>query len=165
MINKSFKGTLTKHSHVCKDGKVLVKFSIKHSEVGDMQYFLQSVETELKHKNIMSLFDYEVQWKSLTIDSSDWIKRYFTIEFAEFQFESFLTELKISRKRKHGIDTFDYILTFQKESANDDTLFAQTYLNYKETDENGKKITILFDVNLAPAEEPKTVTANPNDNL
>lgn len=165
MINKVFNGTLTKHSHVCKDGKVLVKFSIKHSEVGEVQTFLQPIERELKYNNIMSLFDYEVQWKNLTIDSSDWIKRYFTVEFSDFKFEAFLTEVKITRKHKQGIDTFDYILTFQKESANDDTLFAQTYLNYKEEDENGKKITIMFDVNLTPAEEPKTAVTNSNDNL
>lgn len=166
MINKPFKGTLTKCSHFSKDNNVLVKFTVKHSEIGQVQFFLESIEKELKHKNIMSLFDYEVQWKSITLDASDWIKNYFVLDFDESQFDARLTEIKITRKSKQGSDHFDYIMTFQKElgANNQDSIFAKTYLNYKEEDENGKKIVILFDVNLTPTEEPKS-TVNPNDNL
>lgn len=139
---------MTKHLHAKSEDEVLSKVSIKHTNEGDVQNFLDSFEDILGTNNFKQLFTFPVRWKKMVIDTSDYDKNNFIIDFDEIQFNGKLIDISISRKYKNGSDIFEYVLTFSKEVEHEDIAIVVAYLNRKEEDEDGKKITVEYNVKL-----------------
>lgn len=160
MLDGEFYGVMTKHTHAFIDNEVFVKIGIKHTNVGDVQSFLSSIEDKLNIKNIKPLFAYPVRWKKLVIDTSDYEKNTFDVSFDEITFQATLNDIQISRKTKDGTDIFEYTLNFRKEVGvdNEDSVTAKTYLKYKEENEDGKMVIKEFPVELTLLNVVKKVT-------
>jgi hypothetical protein len=160
MINKQFLGVMTKHTHAYIDNEVFVKIGIKHTDVGDIQTFLSSFEEKLSATNVKSLFEYPVRWKKIVIDTSDYEKNTFLVGFDEIEFDAQLQEIHVTRKNRHGLDSFEYTLHFLKEVGrdNEDSTIAKTYLKYKEENEEGKLVIKEFPVDLELLDEVNTHT-------
>lgn len=152
MLNKTWDGVMTKFGHAKKDENVCVVLTLKHTNEGDVQNFLDSFEKELETNNFKQLFEFPVRWKKLSIDTSDYDKNYFSVEFDEIEFNAKLVEISVTRKTKNGIDTFDYLMTFIKEVETEDAVAAVTYLNNKEENEEGKMVIIQYPVKLSLSE-------------
>ena len=147
--NKYFQGVLTKIASKAKDEDVILTFNIRHQMEGEVQNFLLSYAERCSQSNIRELFYTPVQWKKINFETA----YKFRLWFGDLDcFFAILREIKVSRSFKSGSEIFTYDLTFEKEVEKDiDPLFA-SFLNQKEFDENGRKKTILFDVNLEPIE-------------
>jgi len=157
MLNTNWDGIMTKHLHGKQDETVYSKVVIKHTNEGDVQSFINSFEKELGTNNYKQLFEFPVRWKKLSIDTSDYTKNYFLVEFDEIDFNAKLVDISISRKNKNGIDVFEYMLTFIKDVENGDTAIAVSYLNNKEENEDGKKVFVEYSVKLTLTEETNSV--------
>jgi len=153
MLNINWQGVMTRHLHAKADEDVYSKVSIKHTNEGDMQSFLNSFEDTLETNNFKQLFTFPVRWKKLGIDTSDYEKNHFIVDFDSVQFTARLVDIAITRKCKNGIDIFEYVLSFMKEVENEDTSIAVAYLNRKEEDEDGKKNIVEYDVKLTLTDE------------
>ena len=156
MLNKHWNGILSKFSLAKKGEHVCIVLSIKHTNEGDVQNFIDSFEKELGTDNYTQLFKYPVRWKKLVIDTSDYEKNTFDVEFDEVDFKAKLVEINVSAKRKNGIDVFEYVLNFVKDVETEDTTSAYTYLNNKEENEDGKKVLVEYDVKLSLSDEQST---------
>jgi len=146
MLNRDFEGMLVKHSHIYIDGDVYVKFGIKHICSSTTQSFLDSFQTEIGTTNIISLFNDPINWRKMTIDTSDWQKTEMVVEFDESKFNANLKAIHITRKSKGGEESFEYVMDFVKDVGieNEDAIFAKSYLKVKEEDENGKSTLMNF---------------------
>jgi hypothetical protein len=91
-----------------------------------------------------------VQWKNITIEAA----YKFKVTFDELEFEAILRAIKVRRgfKKNPVTEVFTYDLAFEKEIDKDTDLVLPTFLNQKETDENGKKKLIYYDVGMEPLE-------------
>jgi hypothetical protein len=150
MIGKEFLGTLRKYENVRRDNKIFVKVLIKHINEQSVQTFLDSFAKKLGIDNIENLFACPVRWRKSVIDTSDFIKRTYSIDFGELEFVADLQEISITHKLSQGNDIFEYSLLFIKEASKDtqDQLIAEAYLNYKEEDEKGKEKIVDFRVKI-----------------
>ena len=153
MLNKNWDGVMTKHLHAHKGEQVLSKVSIKHTNEGDVQSFLDSFEDALGNNNFKQLFKFPVRWKKMAIDTSDYEKNHFRVNFDEIEFDANLVEISITRKVKNGLDVFEYLLTFLKDVESEDTSIAVAYLNRKEENEDGKKVIVQYPVKLELTDE------------
>ena len=156
MLNKTWDGVMTKFGHAKKEETVCAVLTLKHTNEGDVQNFLDSFEKELETNNFKQLFEFPVRWKKLAIDTSDYEKNYFNVEFDEIEFNAKLVEISVTRKVKNGIDNFEYQMTFTKEVETEDAVAAVTYLNNKEENEEGKMVIVEYPVNLKLVEAPKS---------
>jgi hypothetical protein len=157
MLNKDWSGYMTKFGHAKKDETVCVTFTLKHVNEGEIQSFLNSFEKELATNNFKQLFEFPVRWKKLVIDTSDYEKRHFNVEFDEIEFKATLLEISITRKVKNGMDVFEYLLNFAKDVEVEDATAAVTYLNNKEENEDGKKVLVEYPVTLTLSDERSSV--------
>ena len=150
MLDKDFPAVLTKHTHFYDHDDVFVKFSIRFLNEGDIQNFLTPFDQKIAGGDLQKAFDYPICWKNIAIDTTNYEKTHFKVEFDEVEFDADLVSIAVSRAFKKGVEVYTYVLTFIKEvgEANEDSLFAKTYLKYKETDENGKKKLVEFPVTL-----------------
>jgi len=160
MVDQRFLGTLKKYETVRIDDEIQVKVLIKHSDEGSVQTFLNSFSKKLGIDNVESLFTYPVRWKKMVLDTSDFIQRTYTITFGEVEFIANLQEISIAHKLNQGSELFDYSLHFTKEASTDllDKLVAEAYLDYKEENDDGKKVIVEFDVSLELMEGVKQQT-------
>jgi hypothetical protein len=147
-----FSAVLIKHESKFKSERddVVTEFALRYVDKHDNQSFLDTYEKRCNIENISSLFREPVAWKNISIDCN----YKFEIEFDELDaFECILKEIKIKRKysAKDMSDAFTYDLVFERESENDDKVFA-SYLKRKEEDEGGKKSLMQFLCHLEPIE-------------
>jgi hypothetical protein len=150
MLDKAFPAVLTKHTHFYEEDDVFVKFSIRFINEGDIQTFIDSFDQKVTGGDLKRNFDYPIIWKKIVLDTTDYEKTHFKVQFDEVEFDADLIEIAVNKKSKKGVVTFEYIMTFIKDvgEENEDSRFAKSYLKYKEEDENGKKKLIEFDVTL-----------------
>lgn len=146
--NKYFQGILTRIASKAKEEEVLLAFNIRHTMEGEVQNFLLSYANRCGQSNIRELFYTPVQWKNIHIEAA----YNFTVTFDAIQFDATLRAIKVRRTFKKGIESFTYDLSFEKSLDKDTDLILPTFLNQKETDENGKKKFVLFDILLEPVE-------------
>ena len=146
--SKAFTGVLTRIGSKAIEENVVLNFNLRHVEEGDMPSFLDSYEKKCEIQNIRCLFNYPIQWKTISLEASF----RFRIEFDELTFEADLKGIKVKRTYKKGMESYIYDLEFEKEMEKDADLFLSTYLNQKEEDENGKKVLCKYSVYLTPLE-------------
>jgi len=148
MIDKEFPGILKKYEPFRVENDIFIKLLIKHSSHGSYQSFLKEFSEKLS-LNMEPLFAFPVRWKKIVFDTTDYILKNYRIKFGQADpFIAKLEEISIARKFLNGEDIFDYSLSFSKKASKDilDRLMTEAYLDYKEEDENGKKIVVEFDV-------------------
>ena len=147
MIDKTFSATLKKYEPVRGENNIFIKIVIKHTNHGEIQTFLNPMSKKLA-LDFEQLFTFPVRWKKMVFDTSDYDRKTYNIKFGDVEFVADLDDISITHKFLDGAEIFEYYFGFSKESSKDtlDRLMAEAYLNYKEEDENGKKIAVEFDV-------------------
>lgn len=150
MINKSFLGTLKKFENSRIDNVLLIKLTIKHTDEGAVQTFLNPYFEKIAITNTQSIFEYPVIWKKLSFDTSDFVQKTFKVTYGAVSFEAQLKEINVTHKMVEQNDVFDYQFHFTKVPSNDnqDKVIAEAYLNYKEENEDGKEVMMEFDVEM-----------------
>ena len=159
MIGNSFTGILKKFGNFrTVDDVVVVKLSIKHSNEGSVQTFLDSFVKKLAIDGIDNNFTFPVRWKKLVFDVSDFINKTYLVKFDEVEFKADLDEISITHKFANGNELFDYNLSFTKEPSKDnlDLVIAEAYLNYKEENDAGKKEFYDFPVTMELIEKTES---------
>lgn len=146
--NRYFQGILTRIASKAKDEEVLLAFNIRHTMEGEIQNFLLSYAQRCAQPNIRELFYTPVQWKGIHIEAA----YKFKVTFDALEFDATLKSIKVRRAFKKNTETFTYDLGFEKSLDKDTDLVLPTFLNQKETDENGKKKLVLFDIMMEPLE-------------
>lgn len=137
---KYFTGVLTSFQSKAKDEEVYNVFVIKHECEGEVQTFLD-LFSEKTGTEIAKHFKTPVYFKSIQFE----IPCQVALTFDELECSATLLSIKATRTYKAGVEKFVYSLAFSSDDfANLQVL--STFLNQKETDENGKKKTILYDV-------------------
>ena len=138
MINDVFKGRLTKFgSKTTKDGDVVAEFTLQHKSEQPTQFFLDSLSKEFNN-NINKCLDYP-EWKSVAFDVEGMHLHLTYDNVDDMVMPVELKSIKVSQKRKDGETTFTYNLTFNKVlNPHTDSVFATTYLNRKEANDDGK---------------------------
>lgn len=156
MIGKEFNAVMTKHSFVSRQNETMVEVSLKYTNAGDVQTFMEAFEDELDTSNIQNMFTYPVRWSKLTFDVADYDPNYYHIEFDEIEFFARLLNIQITRKSDNGIDTFEYTINLIKEvgADNADAIVAKTYLKHKEENEDGKLVAVDYPVLMRLADDP-----------
>lgn len=144
---KPFSGFLTQYTGaVNQDMQTLFKFNIKYVDPSTVQVFLDSLDNEL-HLNYRRYVQEPVYWNSISFKN---LHYKVSIEIEGMEFDAKIVELAITRKvdKKTGDDTFTYIIKCEKEAGvdNEDSIIAQSFLNVKEEDENGKKKLVPFGI-------------------
>jgi len=160
MIDQTFPATLKKYENVRIDDSIHVRVVIKHINEGSVQAFLKPFSKKLGMENIDPIFTFPVRWKKMVIDTSDYIKPNYKVKFEEVEFIAKLMEISVTRKPIDGDDLFEYSLSFDKELSSDitDRLIVEAYLNYKEEDDDGKRLLKKFDVKLEWLQNNQTET-------
>ncbi len=151
LATQGFQGTLIKLN--AKGGEVpVMTLAIKHTEEGEFQSFLETLEKAFGLKNICTLFETPVQFDSMVISSP--LNKEVTVEFDEVEFDGYLRSIKIARKDKSGTEVFTYTLSFDKDvsSTSIDKTLALEYLNRKE-EVDGKKVLQTYQVKIKPKAE------------
>ena len=122
------------------DEEVVTSFNLRHVETGEIQTFLNNLEEKTDIENVKCLFNFPVQWKNILIE----VNRDFEIEFDELEFDAALTEIRVARSWKEGVEYFTYDMKFIKEVETDtDAIFAHM-LNRKEYNADGKKVLVDY---------------------
>lgn len=149
--HRYFQGILTAHkSATTSDGESVQKnFTIRHVMEGEIQNFLHSYADACNYDNVKSLFQTPVMWKNIAIESKYKMK----VTFDALEFEAVLVGIKVSKKYVKNVDTYTYDLLFTMEPDKDIDPVLEMFLKQKETDENGRKKLVLFDVLLEPIEK------------
>lgn len=146
--DRYFQGILTRIASKAKEEEVLLAFNIRHTMEGEIQNFLLSYANRCGQANIRELFYTPIQWKNIHIEAA----YKFKVTFDALEFEAVLKAIKVRRAFKKGTEFFTYDLSFEKSLDADTDLVLPTFLNQKETDENGKKKLVLFDILMEPLE-------------
>ena len=144
--DKAFTGVLTALKSRAIEENIVLDFTIRHQEEGEVQQFLQSLEDKTIAENISNLFKTPVSWKSISIEAGIG----FDVEFDEIEFSATLEKISVSRAYKKDSEVFTYNLHFRKETDLDIDAVLQTYLNQKEEDDNGKRVLIQYSVYMKP---------------
>ena len=147
--NRYFQGVLTRVNSKALDESIVKKLAIVHSMEGEIQNFLHSFADKCNYPNVRELFNNPVQWKSIALD----LKHKFKVNFDKVEFEATLTEIKIRRSYKKGVETYTYTILLDMEPDKDIDPILETFLNQKEIDENGKKKLVMFDIMFEPVEK------------
>lgn len=154
---QGFQGALTKK--VDKGGdKGFVRLTIKHTEEGEIQSFLDDVEKTLNVENVKPLFTDRVIWDKINIKN---LAHDVSVEFDEVEFDALLVEINVARKVKNGIESFEYNIVLQKEVSDDnlDRVLTVEYLGRKHEDSDGKTKVTLFQTKLKTREKKVDDTA------
>lgn len=148
IADKYYQMVLSSLASKAKETEILSAFKLVYRAEGEIQNFLNGYAGQCNVPNVFELFKTPVQWKSIVLDCS----YKFKITFDALDFEAVLKQINVSRKFKNGIEEYVYTLCFEKSVDTDiDPIFA-FFLNQKETDENGRKKAVLFDVSFEALE-------------
>ena len=143
MLNKPFKSRLSRLSSKKKDDQVVHEFVLTYVSEDPVQGFLQSLDDEyglfLRHIFVTDT----INWKRVVFDVH---VPFLQIEFDALKMRAMLVGINVSHKAVKDGDIFKYDLVFHKEHDPEiDSVFAITYLNRKEEDDEGKKDFLLYD--------------------
>lgn len=169
MINNPFLGVLKKYQPFRRneDGNIFIDILIKHVNHGGVQTFLDSFSTKLGIDNVKPLFEFPVRWEKLVINTSDYVHPAYKVTFEEADFVAELQKIGITQKFVDDGEVFEYSLHFFKEASSDalDRVIAESYLNYKEENPDGKRVVVEFEVNLELLEHIEQTVADANDEI
>jgi hypothetical protein len=143
MLTKTFKSRLSKLSSKKKDDNVVLEFVLTHTSEETVQDFLSSLDTaynlSLRHPFTSDV----INWKRITFDVSIPL---LVVEFESLKMNAILLGINVVRREVEGGEVFKYDLIFNKSHDPDiDSVFAITFLNRKEEDENNKKVFLEYD--------------------
>ena len=155
MIDHFFSGTLKKYNPVRVEDNLQIHVQIQHIDESSTQTFLNSIRSTLKTDNVVELFTYPVRWDKIRLNVSDFVQKTYNVTFGEFDFTATLEQITVTRKLVDGSDIFDYSLIFMKLPCDNDKVISEAYLNYKEENDKGKKVIMMFDVKLTLLENVK----------
>jgi hypothetical protein len=155
MLRKSgFEGVLVDHKIVVRDELPRLRVVIEHVSMGESQYFLESLESAVQIHTLQNSFTSPVFWKSLVINSSDFTRNIFDVNFNDIEFTAELAQIGISHTIKKGIDCFKYKLSFDMDCAKAKELpELKFFVKRKEKDENGKARIVKYPVTVVMPEE------------
>jgi hypothetical protein len=135
---------LTSFQSKAKDEDVFNVFNIKYECEGEIQIFLDEF-SKATNNDLSSHFKNPVNFKTIQFETPADVK----IEFDEIDdLSATLLSIKVARSYKNSTEKFTYVLSFSTSDF-DNARLLSTYLNQKETDENGKKKSILFDFQIS----------------
>jgi len=143
MLDKPFKSRLSRLSSKKKEDQVVQEFVLSHISVEAVQMFLAPLDEayELYLRNIF-VTD-KINWKRVVFDVHI---PFLQIKFDELKMNATLVGINVSHKVVKEGEIFKYDLVFHKAHDPEiDSVFAITFLNRKEEDEDGKKDFLLYD--------------------
>ncbi len=148
MLIETFKSRLSRLSSKKDGDQVVQEFVLTYVSMDVVQMFLQSVDEKyemfLRHAFITDT----INWKSIVYDIRI---PFLNIEFDALKMTATLVGISISRKSTKEGEVFKYNLIFHKEhDPSIDSVFAITFLNRKEEDEDGKKVFLEYDTTITP---------------
>jgi len=161
-LKLDFMGGLTKFQS--KNGDVR-QFQVKTFGMdndGEITSMVRDMQKWANNNNVPQLESFctivpptDIAWSKITLPMDDY-SLYFDVDFGHdiysdqpgFCFKAKLTEIAFSIKK--GMR--EAVLTFIKNGEESDDGFQRMFLNYKETDENGKKKPKPFQVKLEECE-------------
>jgi hypothetical protein len=146
MINEIFQGRLTKFgTKTTKDGEVVAEFNIQHKSEQPTQYFLDSF-SDVFGNDVKKCMD-STDWKSIAFDVEGSHIEFSIDGVDEMKMPAEIVAIKVGQKIKDGESTFTYNIVLNKLlNPNTDSVFATTYLNRKEEDEDGKTKIAEYDI-------------------
>ncbi len=143
MLKKPFKSRLSKLSSKKKDESVVQEFVLTYSSEEGVQNFLQSLddsfETSLRHPFTSD----RIEWKRISFEIAVPLLE---IKFDSLKMNAMLFGINVTRKVIPEGESFKYDLIFHKNHDPDtDSVFAITYLNRKEENDEGKKVFLEYE--------------------
>lgn len=149
-----FTGVLSKKSDKAGEPTICL-LSIKVSIEGELQNFLDTMEKALNMSNIISLFKCPVMWDKTTINEN--LNHSVEVEFDQVTFNARLVSISASKKFKKDIETYDYVLNFEKDIASDniDKVLSSEYLGRREENAEGKMVLVKYQIKMKPVTEVK----------
>ncbi len=143
MLNKTFKSRLSKLSSKKQEDEVVQEFMLTYVSEEVIQSFLEPLD-EIYDLCLRHVFTSDkIEWKRILFDVR---VPMLDVTFDELEMNATLVGINVSRKDIKDGDSFKYDLIFHKQHNPDiDSVFAITYLNRKEEDEEGKKTFLEYD--------------------
>lgn len=146
MLDKVFASRLSRLSSKKKDDQVVQEFVLSHVSMDPVQMFLQPLDEEyslfLRHIFTTN----QINWKKVMFELHI---PFLQIEFDALKMNATLVGINVSHKVLKEGEVFKYDLIFHKEHDPEiDSVFAITFLNRKEEDEDGKKDFLWYNTNV-----------------
>lgn len=161
-ITSEFRSTLSRFVTKNKDEDVFEEFTLRVEEISEYPRFLEGFEKSTGLENVEHLLQHPVMASNVVIPdlNQDYAISFDVLE--EDLIKARLQTIKVRRSIKKSDTVFTYDLVFKKESEPEIDKDFKSYLNQKETDENGKKVTVKYSTLLARKGSDSYVDAGEN---
>lgn len=142
----TFKSRLSKLSSKKKDDNVVQEFVLTYVSEKPVQDFLapldETYEMYLRHVFTSN----RIEWKRVQFDIYIPLLE---ITFDSLKMQADLVGINVFRKINKESETFKYDIIFNKgHDPEIDSIFAITYLNRKEENQDGKKVFLEYNTNI-----------------
>ena len=146
MLDQVFKSRLSKLSSKKKDDSVVQEFVLTHVSEEPVQNFLASWDEE-HNLNLRHPFTSDrIEWKRISLDVQIPL---LVVKFDTLSMDAMLFGINVSRKVTNEGETFRYDMIFHKGHVPEiDSVFAITFLNRQEENDNGKKVFLEYDTEI-----------------
>lgn len=146
MLNKVFKSRLSKLSSKKKDEEVVQEFVLTFVSDEQVQNFLASWDDTFDLSLRHAFTPDKIAWKRIVYECPIPL---LVVKFDTLVMDAMLFGINVTHKEVHDGDLFKYDLVFHKNHNPDiDSVFAITFLNRKEEDEDGKKVFLEYDTEI-----------------
>lgn len=146
MLNKPFKSRLSRLSSKKIEDQVVQEFVLTYTSEDAVQGFLSSLDDAFDLSLRHPFTSDNVNWKRIVFEVP---VPHLVVKFDALTMNAMLAGISVSRKEVKDGDVFKYDLVFHKSHNPDiDSVFAITYLNRKEEDEDDKKVFLEYDTEI-----------------
>jgi len=146
MLNKPFKSRLSRLSSKKIEDQVVQEFVLTYTSEDAVQGFLSSLDDAFDLSLRHPFTSDTINWKRIVFEVP---VPHLVVKFDALTMNAMLAGISVSRKEVKDGDVFKYDLVFHKSHNPDiDSVFAITYLNRKEEDEDDKKVFLEYDTEI-----------------